>query len=123
MRKAKVCASPRWLDLFDAPEHDPGALHRIEVDTVATASAQDRLFAVTSPAVDVRSPYNGGEIELSAKLPEYDASDLASHRADLSDRFSKCADNGLRLRLAGKGAPGFNGGRPSDLHASLAWLQ
>jgi hypothetical protein len=55
-RKAKVCAFPRRLDLFDAPEHDLGALHRIEVDTVATASAQDRLFAVTSPAVDVRSP-------------------------------------------------------------------
>jgi curved DNA-binding protein len=76
-------------------------------------------YEIAAP-VTLEQIHRGDEIELSAELPEYDANGLA-HRVPRTFRITipKSAANGQRLRLAGKGGPGFNGGRPGDLYVSL----
>jgi curved DNA-binding protein len=76
-------------------------------------------YEIAAP-VSLEQIHRGDEIELSAELPEYDANGLA-HRVARTFRITipKSAANGQRLRLAGKGGPGFNGGRPGDLYVSL----
>jgi len=76
-------------------------------------------YEIAAP-VTLEQIHRGDEIELSAELPEYDANGLA-HRVPRTFRITipKSAANGQRLRLAGKGGPGFNGGRAGDLYVSL----
>jgi len=76
-------------------------------------------YEIAAP-VSLEQIHRGDEIELSAELPEFDANGLA-HRVPRTFRITipKSAANGQRLRLAGKGGPGFNGGRPGDLYVSL----
>ncbi len=77
-------------------------------------------YEVVAP-VSLEQIFHGGEIEVRAELPEFDANGLA-HRAPRSFRITlpKGAADGQRLRLAGKGGPGFNGGRPGDLYVALS---
>ena len=77
-------------------------------------------YEVTSP-VTLEQLFAGGEIELRAELPEFDTNGLA-HRHPRSFRITlpKNAADGQRLRLAGRGGPGLNGGRPGDLYVALA---
>ena len=72
-------------------------------------------------SVSLEQIYRGGEIDVRAELPEYDQNGLA-HRVARTFRITipKGAADGQRLRLAGKGGPGFNGGRPGDLYVALA---
>lgn len=70
--------------------------------------------------VTLEQIFRGGEIEVSADLPEYDQHGLA-HR--VARRFQitlpKGAADGQRLRLAGKGGSGFHGGKAGDLYVAL----
>lgn len=77
-------------------------------------------YEVSAP-VTLEQLFAGGEIELRAELPEFDANGLA-HRHPRSFRITlpKTAADGQRLRLAGRGGPGMNGGRPGDLYVALA---
>lgn len=77
-------------------------------------------YEVSAP-VTLEQLFVGGEIELRAELPEFDTNGLA-HRHLRSFRISlpKTAADGQRLRLAGRGGPGLNGGRAGDLYVALA---
>jgi curved DNA-binding protein len=54
------------------------------------------------------------------EIPEYDENGLP-HRAPRTFRINipKGATQGQRLRLAGKGGPGLNGGKSGDLYVAL----
>ncbi|MBC7502574.1 MAG: DnaJ domain-containing protein [Herminiimonas sp.] len=71
--------------------------------------------------VSLEQIFSGSEIEVRAELPEYDEHGLA-HRVMHTFRITvpKGAADGQRLRLAGKGGHGLNGGRPGDLFVALA---
>lgn len=77
----------------------------------------DYEVAVTVPLEKV---YSGGETDVSLELPEYDEYGLP-HRIARTFRVTipKGAAEGQRLRLAGKGGPGRNGGKPGDLYIVL----
>jgi len=70
--------------------------------------------------VTVEQVYHGGEVDVHLDLPEYDAHGLM-HRVPRTFRINipKGAASGQRLRLPGKGGPGFNGGPPGDLYVSI----
>jgi len=77
-------------------------------------------YEIAAP-VTLEQIVHGGEIEARAELPEFDANGLAHRRArSFRINIPKGAADGQRLRLAGRGGPGFNGGRPGDLYVALA---
>jgi curved DNA-binding protein len=71
-------------------------------------------------AVPLEKIYSGGETDVTVELPEYDEHGLP-HRVSRTFRVTipKGATEGQRLRLAGKGGPGRNGGKPGDLYIVL----
>ncbi|MEO6959401.1 MAG: DnaJ C-terminal domain-containing protein [Burkholderiaceae bacterium] len=71
-------------------------------------------------SVTLEQIYAGAETEISVALPEYDQQGLL-HRVPktFSVRLPKGASNGQRLRLAGKGGSGLNGGKPGDLYVVM----
>jgi curved DNA-binding protein len=77
-------------------------------------------YEVTAP-VSLEKIYHGGETEVRVELPEYDQHGLP-HRVPRTFRVTipKGATDGQRMRLAGKGGPGRNGGQPGDLYIALA---
>jgi curved DNA-binding protein len=77
-------------------------------------------YEVTAP-VTLEQIYNGGEADVHVQLPEYDQNGLP-HRVSRTFRVTipKGAVDGQRMRLAGKGGPGRNGGKPGDLYVALA---
>ena len=72
-------------------------------------------------SITLEQIFRSEEIEVHADLPEYDQNGLA-HRVAHTFRITipKGAADGQRLRLAGKGGHGLNGGRPGDLYIALA---
>lgn len=76
-------------------------------------------FEISAP-VTIEQIFSGAEIDVRAQLPEYDQNGIA-HRVARTFRITvpKGAADGQRLRLAGKGGPGLNGGRPGDLYVAL----
>ncbi len=76
-------------------------------------------YEVTVP-VSLEKIYSGGETDVTVDLPEYDEHGLP-HRVPHTFRVTipKGATEGQRLRLAGKGGPGRNGGKPGDLYIVL----
>ncbi len=122
--------SPDWQQHFHAGE---AGLDDVDLADLFSAfgrtaggSRRRQSFPVPGQDYEIVAPvsleqiYRGEEIELSAELPEYDANGLA-HRVARTFRITipKAAANGQRLRLAGKGGPGFNGGRPGDLYVRI----
>lgn len=64
--------------------------------------------------------YRGAEIELNLTLPDYaDSGFLHGVPHTLKVRIPKGATQGQRLRLAGKGGKGFNGGPNGDLFLTI----
>ena len=72
-------------------------------------------------SISLEQIHRGGEIEVSAELPEYDKQGRP-HRVARTFRITipTGAADGQRLRLAGKGGAGLNGGRHGDLYVALA---
>jgi curved DNA-binding protein len=64
--------------------------------------------------------YSGAEIEISIPIPKYDNQGLL-HRvpSTFKVRIPKGAAQGQRLRVAGKGGQGFNGGKAGDLFLAI----
>jgi curved DNA-binding protein len=83
-------------------------------------------FAVPGQDYEVNAPVtleqisNGGEIDVNVELPEYDQHGLL-RRVPRTFRVTipRGAAAGHRMRLAGKGEPGRNGGKPGDLYVAL----
>jgi len=72
-------------------------------------------------SVPLEKIYSGGDTNLSVEIPEYDDNGLP-HRVPHTFRINipKGATQGQRLRLAGKGGPGLNGGKSGDLYVALS---
>jgi len=70
--------------------------------------------------VSLGTIYSGGETDVAVEIPEYDEHGLP-HRVSRTFcvTIPKGAVEGQRMRLAGKGAPGRNGGKPGDLYIVL----
>ncbi|MBI3055816.1 MAG: DnaJ domain-containing protein [Betaproteobacteria bacterium] len=77
-------------------------------------------FEVTAD-ISLEEAYRGTEVELNLTVPEYDAKGLL-HRVPriFKVRIPKGATDGQRLRLAGRGGKGLNGGRDGDLYLNIA---
>jgi curved DNA-binding protein len=75
---------------------------------------------VVSVAVSLEQIFNGGKTDVAVDASEYDARGLC-HRVSHTYRVTipKGATEGQRLRLAGKGGAGRNGGEPGDLYIVL----
>ncbi len=64
--------------------------------------------------------YRGVQVDLDLALPEYDENGrLRRVQRTIKVRIPKGATDGQRLRLAGKGGKGFNGGRQGDLYLNI----
>lgn len=76
-------------------------------------------FEVATP-VTLEQVFEGAEIDVQLALPETGADGLP-HRVPKTFRVKvpKGAEDGQRLRLAGKGGPGRNGGPNGDLYLVL----
>ncbi len=76
-------------------------------------------FEVAAP-ISLLDAYRGIEIELNLSVPEPDAQGRL-HRVPrkLKVRIPKGATDGQRLRLAGRGGKGLNGGRDGDLYLNI----
>ena len=71
--------------------------------------------------ISLEEAHRGTEVTLDLAVPEYDERGFP-HRAQRSfkARIPKGATDGQRLRLAGKGGKGANGGRDGDLYLNIA---
>ncbi|MDB5774390.1 MAG: cbpA [Herbaspirillum sp.] len=79
-------------------------------------------YSVTIP-VTLEDVYHGGETEVALELLEIGLNGLP-HRVPRTFRVTipKGATEGQRLRLAGLGGPGTDGGKPGDLYMVLTIL-
>ncbi len=99
---AKSRARDQQRTQQQAPEPVPGENHEV------------------SMAVSLEQIFNGGRAEVTVTASEYDArgfSRRVSHIYQVT--IPKGVREGQRLRLAGKGDAGRNGGAPGDLHIVL----
>jgi len=73
--------------------------------------------------VTLEQAYQGTVVELNLQMPEYDQHGrLRRVPHNFSARIPKGVADGERLRLAGKGGTGFNGGRNGDLYLNIRLL-
>ena len=88
--------------------------------TRARAASIGQDFEVSAP-VTLEQVHAGVEIDIDLAVPEA-GEDGMPHRVAKTFRVKipKGAQDGQRLRLAGKGGPGRNGGRHGDLYIVLA---
>jgi curved DNA-binding protein len=70
--------------------------------------------------ITLEQAYDGTMLDLNLQVPEYDAQGRL-HRTPhaFRARIPKGVSNGERLRLAGKGGKGMNGGRDGDLYLNI----
>jgi curved DNA-binding protein len=71
--------------------------------------------------ISLEEAYRGTEVELNLTVPEFDEKGFL-HRVPrtFKVRIPKGATDGQRLRLAGRGGKGLNGGRDGDLYLDIA---
>jgi curved DNA-binding protein len=71
--------------------------------------------------ISLEEAYRGTEVDLQLAVPEYDENGFL-HRVPraFKARIPKGATDGQRLRVAGKGGRGFNGGRDGNLYLNIA---
>src|SRR5688572_19481358 len=70
--------------------------------------------------ISLEDAYRGTEVELSLSAPELDDTGrLRRVPRTFRARIPKGATDGQRLRLAGKGGKGINGGRDGDLYLNI----
>lgn len=76
-------------------------------------------FEVTVP-ISIEDAFSGTEIDLNLNMPEYDEHGrLQRVPHAFRARIPKGATEGQRMRLAGKGGHGINGGRNGDLYLNI----
>jgi curved DNA-binding protein len=71
--------------------------------------------------ISLEDAYRGTEVELSLSVPEHDEKGFIRRvPRTFKVRIPKGAADGQRLRLAGRGGKGLNGGRDGDLYLNIA---
>ncbi len=71
--------------------------------------------------IGLEEAYRGTEVTLDLAVPEYDERGLPRRaQRSFKARIPKGATEGQRLRLAGQGGKGVNGGRDGDLYLNIA---
>jgi curved DNA-binding protein len=71
--------------------------------------------------ISLEDAYRGTEMELNLSVPEFDDKGRVRRAArTFKVRIPKGATDGQRLRLAGRGGKGLNGGRDGDLYLNIA---
>ena len=76
-------------------------------------------YEVTA-AIALEDAYRGTEVELSLSVPDVDEQGRLRRVArNLKVRIPRGASDGQRLRLAGQGGKGINGGRDGDLYVTV----
>jgi curved DNA-binding protein len=107
------------IDLADLFAGLAGGRHHAE-----RGSGQIRMpgqdYEVTAH-ITLEDAYRGTEVELNLTVPEFDEKGFI-HRVPRTFRvrIPKGATDGQRLRLAGRGGKGINGGRDGDLYINIA---
>lgn len=70
--------------------------------------------------IGLEDAFNGSTIGVDLGLPEYDAGGrLQTRRRSIQVKIPKGVTAGKRIRLAGQGGPGFNGGAAGDLYLEV----
>ena len=71
-------------------------------------------------AIAIEDAYRGTEVELSLTVPEFDEQGRVRRvPRNFKVRIPRGATDGQRLRLAGRGGKGMNGGRDGDLYITV----
>ena len=71
--------------------------------------------------ISLEDAYRGTEVELNLTVPEHDEKGFVRRVPRIFKvRIPKGASDGQRLRLAGRGGKGFNGGRDGNLYLNIA---
>ena len=71
--------------------------------------------------ISLEDAYRGTEVELNLAVPEHDERGMVRRvPRTFKVRIPKGAADGQRLRLAGRGGKGLNGGRDGDLYLNIA---
>jgi curved DNA-binding protein len=71
--------------------------------------------------ISLEEAYRGTEVELNLTVPEFDGKgQIRRVPRTFKVRIPKGATDGQRLRLAGRGGKGINGGRDGDLYLNIA---
>src|SRR5258706_240809 len=71
--------------------------------------------------ISLEDAYRGTEVELNLSVPEHDEQGRVRRvPRTFKVRIPKGAADGQRLRLAGRGGKGLNGGRDGDLYLNIA---
>ena len=74
-------------------------------------------------SIPLAAAYSGTEVELQLSIPEVNAQGFVQRvPSTLKVRIPKGASDGQRLRLAGRGGKGHNGGRDGDLWLNISLL-
>jgi curved DNA-binding protein len=74
-------------------------------------------------AITIEQAYHGTLIELNLSMPEQDSEGRVRRvPKSLKVRVPKGATDGQRMRLAGKGGSGINGGPDGDLYLTVSFL-
>lgn len=77
-------------------------------------------FEVSVP-ITLEQAYSGTEVNLDLNVPDYDARGAVRRVPQtFKARIPKGATDGQRLRIAGKGGKGINGGRNGDLYLNIS---
>ena len=73
--------------------------------------------------ISLEDAFKGATISLQLRIPEYDAQGhLSEHLRKLQVKIPRGVTSGRRIRLAGQGGKGYNGGPPGDLYLEV-WLR
>jgi len=71
--------------------------------------------------ISLEDAFRGTEVELNLTVPEHDKDGFLRRVPRIFKvRIPRGATDGQRLRLAGRGGKGFNGGRDGDLYLNIA---
>jgi curved DNA-binding protein len=80
---------------------------------------QDMNASISTPLKDA---YHGATRRISYEAPKIDSrGDVVYEPVSLDVKIPKGVQNGKKIRLAGKGGPGFNGGKPGDLYITIQY--
>jgi len=118
-----------WKQFSDAqPEFEDVDLADLFAGLSGRAGHRQRGGPIPIPGQDYEvavqitldQAYHGAEFELDLSLPEYDESGLSKRvPKKLKVRIPRGAVDGQKLKLAGKGGKGVNGGRDGDVYLNI----